>query len=83
MYMRWHPSHADKLASTATQEKSVRFWDVRAQKNTATLTTPGHNLYLAWTHDGNYLAVGNKEDSTSRCINSTLRRQFQMCGREA
>lgn len=63
VYMRWHPSHADKLASTASQEKSVRFWDQRVAKNTATVATPGHNLYLAWTHDGNYIAVGNKDDS--------------------
>ena len=62
MYIRWHSSHPDKLASTSSQEKCIRFWDTRAGKNTATLTTPGHNLYLAWTGDGNYMAVGSKED---------------------
>eukprot|EP00889_Picochlorum_renovo_P008189 jgi/Picre1/35219/NNA_002681.t1 len=31
-------------------------------KNTATLSTPGNNLYIAWNHDGNYVAVGNRQD---------------------
>lgn len=62
MYMRWHPTHADRLASTSSQERAIRFWDARSGKNTATLSTPGHNLYMAWTRDGNYMAVGNKED---------------------
>jgi THO complex subunit 3 len=62
MYMRWHPSHADRLASTSSQEKSLRFWDARAGKASATLATPGHNLYLAWAPDGNALAVGSRED---------------------
>lgn len=62
MYMRWHPNHPDKLASTSSQEKCIRFWDARSGKNTATLSTPGHNLYLAWTQDGNHMAVGSKED---------------------
>lgn len=62
MYLRWHPSNPDRLASTSSQEKCIRFWDARTSKNTATLTTPGHNLYLAWTHDGNEMAVGSKED---------------------
>lgn len=61
IYMRWHPSHPDKLA-TISGEKCMRFWDVRTGKNTATLSTPGNNLYLAWTPDGNYMAVGNSED---------------------
>lgn len=67
MYMRWHPTHPDKLASISQQEKNVRFWDHRNGKNspTATLDTPGQNLYLAWTNNGNYLAVGNKDDGTS------------------
>lgn len=60
--LAWHPSHNERLASIAQPEKSVRFWDTRAAKNTATLPTPGPNLYLAWSHDGNVLAVGNKDD---------------------
>lgn len=62
MYMRWHPINSDRLASTSSNERCVRFWDARVGKNTATLSTPGHNLYLAWTGDGNYMAAGSKED---------------------
>ena len=39
-----------------------RFWDTRASKNTATVSTPGANLYLAWTPDAHSLAVVNRED---------------------
>ena len=60
--MAWHPSHPDRLASISQPEKSVRFWDTRVRKNTATLPTPGANLYLAWAPDGNWLVVGNKDD---------------------
>ena len=62
MYLRFHPSEPDKLASTSGREKSLKFWDTRAAKNTATLSTPGNNLYFAWSHDGNYIVVGNQKD---------------------
>ena len=62
MYMRWHPTHIDRLASVSSTERCVRFWDARAGKSTATITTPGHNLYVAWTHDGNQMAIGSRED---------------------
>ncbi|KAL4458683.1 hypothetical protein ABPG75_013548 [Micractinium tetrahymenae] len=63
--LAWHPAHPDKLASIAGSEKSVRFWDTRASKNTATVSTPGPNLYLAWSPDSHFLAVANKEDVVS------------------
>lgn len=63
--LSWHPTHPDKLASIAGAEKSVRFWDTRASKNTATVSTPGANLYLAWSPDSHFLAVANKEDVVS------------------
>lgn len=62
MYLRFHPSEPDKLASTSGREKSLKFWDTRAAKNTATLSTPGNNLYFAWSRDGNYIVVGNQKD---------------------
>lgn len=62
MYLRFHPSEPEKLASTSGREKSLRFWDTRAAKNTATLSTPGNNLYFAWSNDGNYIVVGNQKD---------------------
>mmetsp|Transcript_13133 Transcript_13133/g.26206 ORF Transcript_13133/g.26206 Transcript_13133/m.26206 type:complete len:311 (+) Transcript_13133:73-1005(+) len=62
MYLRWHPKDEQRLVSTSGQEQNIRFWDARASKNTATLSTPGNNLYIAWNHDGNYVAVGNRQD---------------------
>lgn len=62
MYLRWHPADEDRLASTSGQEQNIRFWDARTSKNTAVLSTPGNNLYLTWSHDGNYIAVGNRQD---------------------
>ena len=62
MYLRFHPSEPDKLASTSGREKSLKFWDTRTAKNTATLSTPGNNLYFAWSLDGNYIVVGNQKD---------------------
>ena len=54
----WHPLHADKLASTGLlSETSVRFWDTRSGKNTATLPTPGVNLCMAWSADAQYMVV--------------------------
>lgn len=41
MYLRFHPSEPDRLASTSGREKSLKFWDSRTSKNTATLSTPG------------------------------------------
>lgn len=64
MYLRWHPKDEQRLVSTSGQEQNIRFWDARASKNTATLSTPGNNLYIAWNHDGNYVAVGNRQDGT-------------------
>jgi THO complex subunit 3 len=65
MYLRFHPSEPDRLASTSGREKSLKFWDARASKNTATLGTPGNNLYFAWSKDGNYIVVGNQKDVLS------------------
>ena len=62
MYLRWHPVSPDRIASISGQEQNLRFWDARASRNTATLSTPGNNLYLAWSGDGNYVALGNRND---------------------
>ena len=64
MYLRWHPTDEDRLVSTSGQEQNIRFWDARTAKSIATLNTPGHNLYLTWNHDGNYVVVGNRQDGT-------------------
>jgi len=70
MFLRWHPTDQHKLVSTSGLEQSLRFWDARSSKNTATLSTPGHNLYLCWSPDGNYVVVGNREDGADGCMSS-------------
>ncbi|XP_077287861.1 THO complex 3 homolog tex [Arctopsyche grandis] len=60
----WHASHPD-LLSTASGDKTVRIWDARSQKCAATINTKGENINIAWSPDGNTIAVGNKEDLVS------------------
>ena len=58
----WHPSHPDKLC-TVSLDKTLKIWDTRSHRPLLhSITTPGENLNVSWSHDGNYIAVGNKED---------------------
>lgn len=57
----WHKSQADLLA-TASGDKSVRIWDIRAGKCAHMISTKGENINITWSPDGNSIAVGNKED---------------------
>ncbi|ODM93044.1 THO complex subunit 3 [Orchesella cincta] len=57
----WHAKHPDLLA-TASGDKTVRIWDARIQKTTEVFTTKGENINITWSPDGNFIAVGNKED---------------------
>lgn len=57
----WHASHPD-LLSTASGDKTVRIWDIRAGKCAHVINTKGENINITWAADGNALAVGNKED---------------------
>lgn len=67
--LQWKPSSADVLASIASTEKdkSVRFWDIRTSKCTNMLNMPASgSVSLAWSPDGNALAVANhKEESVT------------------
>jgi THO complex subunit 3 len=47
---------------TASGDKTVRIWDARTQKSTATYATKGENINITWSPDGNYIAAGNKDD---------------------
>lgn len=38
---------------------------IRTQKCAATINTKGENINIAWSPDGNTIAVGNKEDLVS------------------
>ncbi|CAH1791253.1 unnamed protein product [Owenia fusiformis] len=57
----WHPKHTEHIA-TASGDKTVRIWDVRANKSVATITTKGENINICWSPDGQTIAVGNKDD---------------------
>jgi len=59
--LRWHPRNPDLLA-TASGDKTVRLWDARSTKSTATITTKGENINICWSPDGHTIAVGNKDD---------------------
>ncbi|XP_059612051.1 THO complex subunit 3 [Phlebotomus argentipes] len=57
----WHAVHPE-LLSTASGDKTVRIWDVRASKCATIVNTKGENINITWSPDGNTIAVGNKED---------------------
>uniref|UniRef100_A0A1B0GNP4 Uncharacterized protein n=1 Tax=Phlebotomus papatasi TaxID=29031 RepID=A0A1B0GNP4_PHLPP len=57
----WHAALPD-LLSTASGDKTVRIWDVRAGKCATIVNTKGENINITWSPDGNTIAVGNKED---------------------
>lgn len=57
----WQAKHPDLLA-TASGDKTVRIWDARVQRSTEVFTTKGENINITWSRDGNFIAVGNKED---------------------
>lgn len=57
----WHASLPD-LLSTASGDKTVRIWDVRAGKCATIINTNGENINITWSPDGKTIAVGNKED---------------------
>lgn len=62
-----------RLAGPAVERSPARllprFWDTRSGKNTATLTTPGINLSMSWSKDGQYMAVVRRR--AVHCLNAT------------
>ncbi|KAG0332796.1 hypothetical protein BG004_001095 [Podila humilis] len=62
--LRWDPTHADHLA-TASCDKTVRIWDARSAKGVHKIDTSGQNINIAWSPDGQHIAVGNKDDMIS------------------
>jgi len=61
----WDPTNPDRLA-TASGDKTVRLWDAREKGKPAyTIPTSGENINIAYSPDGLYIAVGNKDDCLS------------------
>lgn len=60
----WHPSAAHTLA-TASADSTVRVWDSRTGKCTASVSTPGQNINIRYSASGNYALVGDKKDNIS------------------
>ncbi|KAM3182341.1 hypothetical protein ACTXT7_012569 [Hymenolepis weldensis] len=58
--LAWHPTANDSLA-TVSSDSTVRLWDCRSKRIT-TAQLKGENINLAWSPDGNTIAVGNKSD---------------------
>jgi len=62
--LTWHPTDPQQLV-TASADKTVKLWDARTGKCPLTVPTSGGNINITWSPDGNYIAVGNKEDRLS------------------
>jgi len=60
----WNPNHSDQLV-TASYDKSVRLWDARNGKSTATIATKVANINVVWSPDSTLIAVGDDKDVVS------------------
>jgi len=57
----WNPRNPDELATTSS-DKTVRVWNAKTGSQVQSCTTSGENINIAWSPDGSYICVGNKED---------------------
>ncbi|KAG9303917.1 hypothetical protein G9A89_005827 [Geosiphon pyriformis] len=57
----WSPQ-TNHLLATASGDKTVRFWDTRAVRSVHVTQTSGENINIAWSGNGETVAVGDKED---------------------
>jgi len=57
----WNPVLDAELASVS-EDSTVRFWDVRARKESAQVKLGGGGLSIAWRGNGQELVVGRRDD---------------------
>ena len=59
--LEWKPADSNVLASVSNsdKDKAVRFWDARAGKCSSSNVALSGSICLAWSPDGNSLAVAN------------------------
>ncbi|EME31787.1 THO complex subunit 3 [Galdieria sulphuraria] len=64
--LKWDPT-ANVFFVSASLDHKVLFWDLRARNSepVASVETQGENINLAWSQDGVYCAVGDKDDNLS------------------
>ncbi|CAG8629832.1 7598_t:CDS:2, partial [Ambispora leptoticha] len=75
----WSPQ-SNHLLATASGDKTVRFWDTRNNRCVNVTNTTGENINIAWSGNGETVAVGDKDDQITfidtRHING--RREFKV-----
>ena len=63
--LTWHPENPE-LLGTVSSDKTLKIWDIRVPKKfIKNIQTKGSNLNIAWSPDGNTIAVTNNEDYIS------------------
>ena len=70
--LRFEPVKGQSLV-TVSADKTAKVWDVRSGKCTSTVTTQGELMNVAWSPDGRYFAVGNREDVISMIDTNTMK----------
>ncbi|PVU99284.1 hypothetical protein BB559_000844 [Furculomyces boomerangus] len=57
----WSPVSNDLLATTSL-DKTLRIWNITTKSQVQLIQTPGGNINMSWSPDGECIAVGNKDD---------------------
>ncbi|KAJ3430102.1 tho complex subunit 3 tho3 [Anaeramoeba flamelloides] len=60
----WSEQNPNLLAS-ASSDRTVGIWDINSSQNLEYINTPGQNINISWSPDGNTIAVVNKANLIS------------------